>query len=491
MNGIEYNKNTVISSLIWKFLERAGVQVVQFVLSVVLARLVSPSDYGVVALILIFIQIATVFVQSGFNSALIQKKDSDDLDFSSVFYLSFFVSAVCYGILFVVAPFAAAFFDIEILTSTLRVVSLTLFFGAVNGVQCAYVSKTMQFKRFFYSNMGAVVFSGIVGVFLAYKGFGVWALVFQQLVKEFLSCVILWITVKWRPKLMFSLERTKKLFSFGWKLLCSGILDSIFKNVYSLIIGRTYDSQQLGYFNRGQQFPMVIATNLDGSIQSVMLPTLSAHNDDVSEIKRITRRSISTSAFLLMPCMFGMAAVAEPLVKLLLTEKWLFCVPFLQLACIDYAFYPIHTANLTGINALGRSDIFLKLEIIKKIMTVIAVCITIRLGIMAMAIGQVVTCVLATFVNAYPNKKLMDYSYFEQWKDLLPSFLTSLLMASIVWCEFFFLKEILMTGVLFAVQFVSGVLIYILLSKIFKLEVFSYFISSIREFRSRKWVKKN
>ena len=214
-------------------------------------------------------------------------------------------------------------------------------------------------------------------------------------------------------------------------------------------------------------------------LPSSNLPSL----DDIPEVKRITRRSISTSAFLLMPCMFGMAAVAEPLVKLLLTEKWLFCVPFLQLACIDYAFYPIHTANLTGINALGRSDIFLKLEIIKKIMTVIAVCITIRLGIMAMAIGQVVTCILATFVNAYPNKKLMDYSYFEQWKDLLPSFLTSLLMALIVWCEFFFFKEILMTGVLFAVQFVSGVLIYILLSKIFKLEVFSYFISSIKGFR--------
>ena len=481
-NSTKVNKNTVISSLIWKFLERGGVQGVQFILSIVLARLVSPDDYGVIALILVFIQIATVFIQSGFNTALIQKKESDDVDFSSIFYLSFFVALLCYVTLFFAAPFIAKFYNQEILTPVIRVIAFTLFFGAVNSVQNAYVSKTMQFKKFFFSSMGAVLGSGIVGVILAYKGFGVWALVAQQLVKDILICLILWFTVKWRPKFLFSFKRVKSLFSFGWKLLCSALLDTVFRNIYNLIIGKIYNSQSLGYFNRGHQFPQVIATNLDGSIQSVMLPTLSANNDNPSEVKRITRRSISTSAFILMPCMFGLAAVAEPLVKVLLTDKWLPCVPFLQLACISYALYPIHTANLTGINALGRSDVFLKLEIVKKCVTVINILITLPHGIYAMAIGQVVQSFISTFINSYPNKKLMGYSYFEQWKDLFPSFILSIAMAILVW----FMNFIpLVPSLLLICQILVGIFIYVIFAKIFKLEVFTYFINTIKGFIKR------
>ena len=471
------SKNKVISSLIWKFLERGGVQGVQFVLSIILARLVSPEDYGVIALLLVFIQIATVFIQSGFNTALIQKKDSDDLDFSSIFYLSFVVAAVLYVILFFTAPFVAKFYKSELLTKLLRVISLTLFFGAINSVQNAYVSKTMQFRRFFFSSMGAVIGSGIIGIIFAYKGFGVWALVYQQLVKDFLICIILWFTVKWRPKLLFSIKRIRTLFSFGWKLLISALLNTIFQNIYNLIVGKIYDKEMLGYFNRGHQFPQVIASNLDGSIQSVMLPTLSAHNDNVAEVKRITRRSISMSAFLLMPCMFGLAAVAEPLVKVLLTEKWLPCVPFLQLACISYALYPIHTANLTGINALGRSDVFLKLEIIKKIITVLNIAITLPFGIYAMAIGQVISGFIASFINAFPNRKLMGYTYFEQWKDLMPSFLCSIIMAICVWSLHFISIP---SGVILLIQILTGTLIYIFLCKLFKVETFIYFINTIK-----------
>ena len=474
------SKNKVISSLIWKFLERGGVQGVQFVLSIILARLVTPEDYGVIAILLVFIQIATVFIQSGFNTALIQKKESDDLDFSSIFYLSIVVAGILYVILFFTSPFVAKFYKSESLTKLLRVISLTLFFGAVNSVQNAYVSKTMQFRRFFFSSMGAVIGSGFVGIILACKGFGVWALVFQQLVKDFLICVILWFTVKWRPKFIFSFARVKTLFSFGWKLLVSGLLDTVFRNIYNLIVGRIYNKETLGFFNRGQQFPQVIATNLDGSIQSVMLPTLSSHNDDVAEVKRITRRSISMSAFLLMPCMFGLAAVAEPLVKVLLTDKWLPCVPFLQLACISYAIYPIHTANLTGINALGRSDIFLKLEIIKKVITILNIVITIPLGIYAMAIGQVISAFISSFINAWPNKKLMNYTYFEQWKDLMPSFLCSIVMAAGVWSLHFIPMPSI---VLLLIQIIVGVVVYILFCKIFKIETFSYFINTIRGFK--------
>ena len=365
MEEQKISKNTVISSFIWKFLERGGVQGIQFVLSIILARLVSPSDYGIIALILVFIQIANVFVQSGFNTALIQKKDSDDTDFSSIFYLSLFVAFICYLILFFTAPFIAKFYNQEILTSVIRVVSLTLFFGAINSVQSAYVAKKMQFKNFFYSSVIAVFVSGVVGICFAYIGFGVWALVIQHLVNNVLIVVVLLFTVSWRPKFLFSFIRIKNLFGFGWKLLCSGLLDTVFRNIYNLLVGKFYNSQVLGFYNRGTQFPQTITNSIDGAIQSVMLPTLSAKNDNIEELKRITRKSISMSAFVLMPSMFGLAAVAEPLVKVLLTDKWLPCVPFLQLACISFVFYPIHNANLTAINSLGRSDVFLKLEIIK------------------------------------------------------------------------------------------------------------------------------
>lgn len=482
MEENKITKNKVVSSMIWKFLERCGFQFVQFFLSIILARLLTPSDYGVIALILVFTQISNVFISSGFGTALIQKKDSDELDFSSVFYLSLFVAFVCYFILFFLAPTIAKFYNNELLIGYIRVVAISLFFSAINGVQGTYVSKKMQFKRFFFSSMGAVLGSGIIGVILAYNGFGVWALVMQHVFSGFFSFVILWFTVKWRPKLIFSFARVKTLFSFGWKLLCSGLLDTVFKNIYSLIVGRIYKSQVLGYFNRGQQFPQVIASNLNGSIQSVMLPTLSANNDNLSEVKKITRRSISTSAFVLMPCMFGLAAVAEPLVKVLLTDKWLPCVPFLQLACISYALYPIHTANLTGINALGRSDIFLKLEIIKKCVTVLNILITLPFGIYAMAIGQVVSGFISTFINAYPNKKLMGYSYFEQWKDLIPSFVLSIVMAGIVWVMNFISIAPLL---LLIIQIIVGIIVYVVLAKLFKLEVYNYFVNTLKGFIKR------
>ena len=452
----------------------------QFVLSIILARLVTPDDYGVIALILVFTQIAGVFVQSGFNTALIQKKDSDETDFSSIFYFSLFVALICYGILFFAAPYIAEFYSKGILSPVIRLISFTLFFGAVNSVQSAYVSKHMQFKRFFYSSMGAVVGSGIVGVVLAYKGFGVWALVWQQLTRDVLVCLILWFTVKWRPKWLFSLKRVKNLFGFGWKLHCSALLDTVFWNVYSLVIGRVYSSSQLGLYNRGHQFPQVIATNLDGSIQSVMLPTLSAYNDNVAEVKRLARRSISSSAYLLMPCMFGLAAVAEPFVELILTEKWLDCVPFLQLACIRYAISPIHTANLTAINALGRSDVFLKLAMIKKILTILNLLITVPMGIYAIVVGQVICGFISTFINSYPNKKLMGYSYLEQWKDIFPSFALAILMGILVFPLQYLSLD---TWVCLIIQIVAGAVIYILLSKLFKLESFSYLLSTIKGFR--------
>lgn len=476
-------KSKVLSSLMWKLMERGGAQGIQFIVQIILARLLVPNDYGIIALISIFITIANVFVQSGFNTALIQKKDANETDFSSVFYLSLFVASLLYLLLFFTAPLLAGFYGIPQLIAVLRVLSITLFFGAFNSIQNAVVSRNMQFKMLFFSSLGAIVVSGTVGIALAYAGFGVWALVAQQLSNQFMITVILWFTVKWRSKLIFSFERVKGLFSYGWKLLASSLIDTLYMNLISLIIGKMYSPAMLGFYNRGNQFPQIIATNINGSIQSVMLPALASEQDNRERVKEMVRRSIVTSSFILFPMMVGLAVIAEPLVKILLTEKWLPCVPFLQIFCGSYALWPIHTANLQAINALGRSDIFLKLEIIKKIIDIVIFGGTIFYGMYAIAIGMLVSGIIATIINAYPNLKLLNYSYKEQWKDIIQSLLLSLVMGTVIYS----LKCFYITAWLtLIIQVCVGGFLYLGMAKIFKLECYIYLLKTCKEFLINK-----
>jgi O-antigen/teichoic acid export membrane protein len=471
-------KNKVLSGLFWKLLESGGTQGIQFVITIILARLLIPEDYGIIALVTVFIAVSTVFVNSGFNAALVQKKQADELDFSSVFYLSLSVACIIYIILFFTAPIISDFYNEQLLIPILRVLSLILFFGAVNSIQYAVVSRAMQFKRFFFSSIGAMLASGIVGIVLANAGFGVWALVGQQLTSQLTITAILWFTVKWRPKWMFSFGRLKGLFSFGWKLLCSGLLDTIYGNVYSLVIGKVYNSEMLGYFNRGDAFPKLIVTNINGSIQSVMFPALSSHQDDKARVKAMVRRAIVTSSFFILPMMVGLAVVAEPLVKIVLTDKWLPCVPFLQLMCISYAFWPIHTANLQAIKALGRSDIFLKLEVIKKCIGITALCVSIPFGIYVMVAFMPITAVIGSMINAFPNKTLLGYSYREQCKDIMPSLVLSIIMGAAVYSINFL---VLYNWLTLLLQIIIGLVLYIGMAYLFKLECFRYLVDSMKE----------
>lgn len=466
----DVSKENVIKSLIWKFLERGGVQGIQFVLQIILARLLCPEDYGVLSILVAFIAVANIFVQGGLNTALIQKKDSDALDFSTVFWITILFSTVLYFVLFFLAPTIARFYNNNVLVPILRVLSLTLFFGALNSVQYAMVSKTMKFKRFFFSSMGGVVGSGILGIVFAYLGYGVWALVIQQLANNLLISLILWFTVKWRPKIAFSFKRIKKLYNFGWKILVANFLSTIYMQCYSLIIGKFFSASDLGLYSRGRQFPNVITNSIDGSIQSVMMPTFSARNCDKEKLKQVLRKSISYSCYILFPIMFGMAAVSKPLVTILLTEKWSGCIIFLQLGCFYFAFWPIHSNNITAINALGRSDISLKLEIIKKLLIVIEWLITIRFGLVVVAIGQVVETIVSIFINAFPNKKLLNYSIFELLKDIIPSLSLSGMMGIIVWSLNFFVQN---NYILLFIQILLGIFIYIALSKFFKIKCFN------------------
>lgn len=471
-------KANIVSSLLWKLMERSATQGIQFVIQIILARLLLPEEFGAIAIVMVFISLANVFIQSGFNTALIQKKDADEVDFSSVLYLSVGVATILYVIIFLCAPLIANFYNQQILIKVLRVLSSTLLIGAFNSIQNAYVAKHMLFKKLFASSLVAAIISGIVGLILAYSGLGIWALVTQHITNQILIAVILWCTVKWRPRLLFSIQRLKLLFSYGSKLLVSSLIDTMYRNLRTILIGKIYTPSMLGYYNRGEQFPQLIVSNINGSIQSVMLPTLSVCQDNRKKVKDIMRRAIVSSSFLIFPMMIGMAAVAEPLIRIVLTDRWLSSVPFLQIACFNFALWPIHTANLQAINAMGRSDIFLKLEIIKKIVGIIILVISLYFGIYAIALGGVISGIISTFINAYPNKELLNYSYREQCLDIMPSFIISFVMGGIVYLFNFLTISVCKILIL---QIVSGVIIYILLAKMLKIESYTYLVSTMNQ----------
>lgn len=471
------NKRVVIKNLIWKIMERVGVQGVQFIVQIVLARLLLPEDYGLLSLVTIFIALANVFVQSGFSTALIQKKNVDEYDFSSILFMSLFVANILYVIIYFISPVIADFYKESQLILILRILAITLFFGAINSVQNAIIAKKMDFKKLFLSSLIAVIISGMSGIFLAYQGYGVWALVFQQLINQLLITITLWFTLKWRPKLIFSLSRVKYLFSYSWKLLVSSLLETLYMNLRNLLIGKIYTPTSLGIYTRGQQFPQLIVENINGSIQSVMLPTLSSEQDNKERVKSIMRRAIVTSSFLVCPMMIGLAAVSESLIKILLTEKWMDCVIFVQIFCFVYMLMPIHTANLQAINALGRSDIFLKLEILKKVVGIIILIITIPLGVHAMAIGVLIGSIISSFINSYPNLKLLNYSYKEQIIDIMPSFILSMCMGIIVYMVNYINMMPILTLI---IQIIIGVFVYITMAIIFKLECFYYLCNTLK-----------
>lgn len=468
---------SVFSNFFWRFSERCGAQLVTFIVSIVLARILAPEDYGQVALITVFTTIMQVFVDSGLGTALIQKKDADDLDFSSVFYFNFAVCLVLYAIMFMVAPLIAWFYKDSTLTPIVRVISLTIVISGVKGIQQSYVSRNMLFKRFFYATLGGTVFSALLGIGLAYAGFGVWAIVAQQLSNTAIDTLILWLTVKWRPQKMFSWERLKGLLSFGWKMLASALLDTVYGNIRSLIIGKMYSSADLAYYNQGDKFPNVIANNINTSIDSVLLPTMASEQDNASRVKAMTRRAIKTSTYIMAPLMMGLAFCAEPIVRLILTDKWLPCVPYLRIFCITYMFYPVHTANLNAIKAMGRSDLFLKLEIAKKIVGIALLLSTMWFGVMAMAYSLLISSVTSQIINSWPNRKLLNYRYLDQLKDILPGIALAVVMGFCVnLVGLFHLSNV----VTLLVQIPMGATIYIAASAVLHLESYEYLMGMIR-----------
>lgn len=471
-------KNKVLNGLFWKIMENGGSQGIQFIISILLARLLSPEEYGVINLVLIFVTIANVIVQNGFGTALIQKQQADERDYSSVFFVNLATASVIYALLFFGAPLIARFYHNPELTAIIRVLALVLFPGAVISVQTAYISRQMQFKGLCISTVAAAVISGTIGVVMAGAGFGVWALTGQQIFYYLTLVLVLLFTIPWRPKKLFVLERVKSMFQFGWKLLCASLIDTLFMNLYGLVVGKIYDDNTLGIYSRGEQFPKLIVTNLGTAIQSVMLPALAAHQTHPEQVLHMLQRAIKVSVFLVFPMMAGLAASAHNLVFVLLGQKWMSCVPFLQISCLAYAVWPMDIANLQALNAMGRSDMFLKLEIVKKMVGVIILLLSLRCGALTFIAWKAGGDFICTFINAWPNQKLLNYSIGKLWKDILPALFTSGLMGISVYSAGKFLPAgiIGLTG-----QVCLGIFLYFLISWAAGLESFRYLAGIIKE----------
>lgn len=473
----------VFNNFLWRFFERCGSQGVSFIVSIVLARLLAPEEYGTIALVTVFITILQVFVNSGFGTALIQKKDADNVDFSTIFFFNIFVSVVLYVGMFFVAPLISAFYERPDLIPIIRVLSLILILQATKNVQQAYVSRNMMFKKFFFATLLGTILGAVVGIVLAWLGYGVWALVGQQLTLALIDSVVLWFTVKWRPSFAFSFSKLKVLYSFGWKMLVSSLLYTLYNDLRTLIIGKMYTSSDLAFYNKGNTFPNFIVSNINTSIDSVLLPAMSREQDNVQAVKSMTRRAIKTSTYLIMPLLVGLGVCAEPIISLLLTDKWLPVVPFMRIFCFTYCFHPIHTANLNAIKALGRSDLFLKLEIWKKIVGLVCLLSTMWFGVMAMAYSLLASTFATQMINAWPNKKLLNYGYFEQFKDISENMILSVIMGAIVYCVSFLNLSNILTLV---IQVLLGVIIYILGSILLKLESFEYVLGILKSFIKKK-----
>jgi len=478
MNNL--TKTKVVSGLIWKLLERLGSQGLQFIITIILARLLTPSDYGTVALITIFISVANVFVTNGITTALIQKMTIDDTDSSSVFYFNLIVSILLYCILYISAPMIAMFFNQNILINVIRLLGLTLILGAIIAVQSVIVIREMSFKKYFISSLLSVIGSAFIGIYMAYHSYGVWALVFSQLSNNFILSMVLWFTVKWRPKMKFSLERIKYLYIFGLKVLYTSLISVLTDNLYGLLIGKIYSREALGYFNKGNQFPYILTNNVNGAISTVLLPVMSKHQDDKDRLKSLLRHSIRTSSYIMFPLIIALAVMADPLVRILLTDKWLPVVFFIQISCLKYFVVPLQTTNVQALYAVGRSDITMKLEVIKSILSILFLIVSIPFGIYVMAIMRALISLMMLIFIIFPSKKMLDYSCHEMWEDIRMPLILSLIMGI---TSFMILVLIINIYLSLFLQILVALIIYLGLSFLLKIDSFQFIINAICELK--------
>ena len=425
-------KQKAAKGVLWSTVERFSVQGVQFLIMIVMARLLTPHDYGLIGMLAIFIAVAQSLIDSGFSQALIRKQDRTEADNNTVFYFNIVVSTLLYLILYASAPFVADFYNTPQLCPVMRVVCLSIIFNSLAVVQRALLTIRIDFKTQAKAALTAAVTSGAVGITMAYHGFGVWSLVTQQLLNLGINTGLLWLLSKWRPRLMYSWRSFHELFAFGSKLLASGLLDTIYRNIYPIVIGKLFSASSLGHYTRAHQFSEFPSSNLTGIIQRVTYPVLCEIQNDDARLASIYRRFLKLSAFIIFPLMVGLSSVAKPFVNIVLGPQWGFCGQLLQIICFSMMWYPIHSVNLNLLQVKGRSDLFLKLEIIKKILGIGVLCITAPFGLIVMCYGQIFNSLVALAINTYYTGKLINVGFIRQMRDLLPTIALCLVMFALI-----------------------------------------------------------
>lgn len=474
-------KKSVLSGVFWKFAERVGAQAVSLIVSIVLARLLAPSEYGAISLVMVFINIANVFVTSGFGTALIQKKDADDVDFSTVFYFSLFFSTCVFIILFFSAGFIADFYEMPILKPVFRVLSLSIIIMGINSVQQAYISREMMFKKFFYATIIGTIISAVVGIVLAYLGFGIWALVVQSLTNNVIDTIILQLTIQWRPIKAFSFSRLEELFSYGWKLLVQSVVLQLYSSLRSLIIGKIYTPADLAFYTKGNQFPDLISTNIDTAINTALFPAMSKEQEYIDHVKMMARKTTQMTSYVMNPILIGFAAVAESFITVLLTDKWLPCVPYLRICCIALLFRAPQTAILQAIKAVGRSDSVLKVDFPIRIVALFVLLVSIRFGIIYLALSEVLITIFGTILYVIMSHKIINYRAMEVCGDFLINTSLATVMGIVTWGVGLALP--FPQIVVLLVQIIVGMIVYILLSIITNNPSFKYVLKTVKEIK--------
>ena len=477
---MDSSKQKVAGGLFWSYGERIMAQLVSLIVSIVLARLLDPENYGVISIVMIFITLCDAIVTGGFGNSIVQKKDTDELDVNTMLICSVAISLFLYIILYLAAPFIADFYQMEIIRPILRVLGLRLLISGVNSIQRAWIQKRMLFKRFFISTSFGTIISAIVGISMAYMGAGVWALVGQYLTNSFIDTFVLFVTNDWRPKLQFSFERAKQMLSYGWKVLLTTVVYTIEGDVRSLIVGKQFGSADLAYYDQGKKFPNLLVSNINTSISNVMFPVLSKNQDSRERMKAICRRSIKTSTYLLAPLLLGLIAVSNEFVRVILSDKWLPCVPFLQILTLVYLVRPLTTTDQQAIMSTGRSDLTLRIMIAVNVTDVILLLIAVFVmkSVIMIAVGALLTEVVSMALFMKYVKKCIGYTYLEQLSDIIPSLLLAISMGAIVYLVGKINVNVVAVLIL---QVVVGAGYYMVMSYILHFEPFLYLVKMLKE----------
>lgn len=481
-------KKRTVNGILWSSIERFSQQGIQLIISIILARLLLPEQFGLIGMLVIFIAISQAFLVSGFGQALIQKKNPTQTDFSTVFYFNIVAGVILYSILYITAPYIAKFYNEPQLILLTRFIALSIIINSFGLIQNTILTKKIDFKTLTKVSIISTVLSGAISIYMAVKGFGVWSLAFQSVGGTFFRTLSIWLFSRWRPTLEFSIKSFKTLFSFGSKLLASSLLDVTFRNIYLLVIGKAFTATDLGFYARAKRAQELPVRNINSIVQRVTFPAFSTIQDEDVRLKKGYKKAIQTLVFINFPLMLGLIVIAKPLIIVLITEKWLPAIPYFQLLCITGLLYPIQSLNLNIIKVKGRSDLFLKLEIIKKIIVIAAIAITLRFGILALIIGQIITSFIAYYLNSYYSGHFINYGLKQQIIDILPYFGIASLMAGITWSVGLIFNTPYFVRLI--VQVIIGIASYILFSKLFKAEICTEVYNTFKSIFLRKTMLK-